>query len=1750
MKILERASKIAEGFNSSIYQLSDDTYGREVILKVMKEDFNYHPHSSQLYNEDKYLRGVSTRGVRGSIDLIEDSQSPILVLEYFEGISLKSWVNEKPRTFIDCLKVAIQICEALHEVHSKYNLIHRDISAHNILINDQMMTNIIDFGLAINVDTKLNIKGMSDQLLGTLPYISPEQTGRVNHAVDYRSDLYSLGVVLYELFTGQLPFNAADPLELIHAHLAITPQPLSSINHEIPTVFSDIILKLLSKDVEKRYQSARGLLEDLKKCMNQAALRVEIQHFELAQNDESGRFLIPSKIYGREEQISQLLSAVENIGSGQKEVTLVSGKSGTGKTSLLYEIHKPITGKKGYFIKGKHQQFQKDRPYQAISQAISSFISLILSENEQRLAHWRGRLQEALKDQGKLITDFIPNLELIVGKQDNLPILGINEAQNRFNYVFTQFIKVLATKEHPLVLFIDDLQWADNASLKLIRNLIIDNELTHFYFIGAYRDNEIDSKHPFNVVFSELPKQGVAIQQIHLEDLSFTDTQSMIMDTFSCNERKARELTHVVQTKTAGNPFFVNQFLKSIYEKGLITYQHGATAGTGSWEWDIEQLESTNYTENVVDFMVDKLRKMNPGTQQQLTLGACIGDRFHLKTLSYIQAPGTRDLMSDLWQAVIEQLLFVEESHGDVAHIAQLKNPEADTMLTYRFAHDRIRQAAYELIPDKEKAKVHQRIGELLLHNIDLEKQSDQVFEVVNQLNRGVGRADDGYRIRLCELNYMAGSKAKASSAYESAIDYFEAALRTLEDSDWMTNHSLLQALHLTTMEAYYILGKYDQMKSIGDLLLRKATSKMEYLQPHNVFIQSYIARSKHLDLITYGLSILKEVGIKLPSRPSDTDILVGLVQTKLKLIGKKAGYFEALPDMEDEHMALAINMMTSISTASYHNFPKLFPIVILKSIRLSIRYGHSIDSIPFYGGYGTILCGVLGDYSTGYEFGQLSLRLLQKSSRYKAVVPKTLVIFYGFINHWKDALRASLDPYEEAYLAAMEIGDNQYAASAAFLKACTGFLSGLRLDELVPEIEHSLERMPSLKQESYHQYMKIVYQGIHNLSSGSELPWELEGSVFSQRAFESDDYKKELREDDTALFHISFYQLYLNFLFGRYEEAFQGMISTKKYLEVVLSTAYIPLVNFYDSLVRLKLYATTSSSQRKKHLRQVKANQKKMKRWSEHSPTNYLHKYLLVEAETLSVIRADQSVKGAYDQCIKAAEANEYLNELALCYELAGRHHGQSGDEELQSYYMAKALKTYRKWGARAKANQLKDEFPYLEERKDRSIHTSFSGGSFSYGSLSGNNLLDLASVLKAATTISSEIKLSRAIPTLLDILTENAGAQSGAFVFLNNDVLELYARSSVNEEAKMVPAREISEVSDLPVSVIQYVRRTQDTVLLDHAEKDERFHQDQYLQTHSIASILCMPVIHQQALLGIIYLENRLTKGSFTAERTDLLSLLSGQIAITLHNALLYDQLEQRVEERTREIEKQKNKLNHQNLQLTELNEEKDFLISVVSHDLRNPLHLIKGYTNLALKNKDPKEAEEFLGYVIESSNRMEGFISRILNVSAINSREINLNYSEVEMVNLLNDEVKAFEAMAKEKDINYSFQSDEAQLPTSIDPGYFNQIISNLISNAIKYTQPGGQIQVRLELIAGGDYYRISVEDNGQGISTRDQKLLFSKFQTLSAKPTGGEESTGLGLAIVKKYVEAMDGRIWCKSEYEEGSQFFVEFPIDRN
>jgi predicted ATPase/signal transduction histidine kinase/tRNA A-37 threonylcarbamoyl transferase component Bud32 len=1751
MNLLEKATLIAEGFNSRIYHLADSPYEQEVILKVIKEDFNYFPHSSRLFNEHKYIDQINIKGVRKSLDLVEDHETPILVLEFFDGKTVKELIKTNSLSFIDRLKIAIRIVEALHELHANKHIIHRDISAYNILVNEHYDVSIIDLGLASNIDIKQSIQGVNEQLEGTLPYISPEQTGRVNQVVDSRSDLYSLGAVLYELFTGQLPFHQTDPLELIHAHLALAPTPPSAINAEIPQVFSDILLKLLSKNGEHRYQSALGLLDDLKKCQDQVALKVEIKNFDLGQNDLLGKFVIPSKLYGRDEHKKKLLDSINRIGSDQKGITWVTGVSGTGKTSLVYEIYKPLTEKRGHFIRGKHQQFQRDRPYQAIIQAINGLINLLLSESDERLSKWRTEISEALGDQGKLITDLAPNLELIIGKQKELPILGINESQNRFAYIFTKFILALANENHPLIMFIDDLQWADTASLKLLKTMVINSEIKHFHFIGAYRNNEVSDSHPLNIIFHDLPDYGVAIDRVHLEDLTLEDTADLIADTLLSDRKTTLELANIVHTKTAGNPFFVNEFLKSIHEKELVKFrQPTKDSPRGSWRWDIQDLKATTFTDNVVAFMVEKLRKISPATQRLLTLGACIGDRFDLNTLQVIYGKENGNVQDDIWQAVMEQILLVEENYGEMYHAQVRDTNEQFQGLEFRFAHDRVRQAAYELIPESEKAEAHQRIGELLLEKVDLDKEPEQVFDVLTQLNKGLPHEQSAaFKHKVIQLNLLAGTKSMTSTAYEAANSHFQLAIDLTEEDDWKSNYEDVFLIHLSAMECHYIQGQYKEMTAIGHLLKAKAKSKLDKLKTENIFVQALIAQSKHLELIDYGLDILKKAGIRLPKKPQDFHILSGLVQTKLKLRNKSFEALEQLPAMEDQKLALAIKMMSAISTAAYHNFPKLFPLVIFKSVQISIKNGNCIDSISFYGGYGTILCGVLGQYDAGYPFGKLSLALLEKSGT-EIVAPKTLVIFYTFINHWKNHVRSGIEPIEEAYLKGLDIGDAQYAASAGFIRLLLNFLTGVNLTNLVPETQHYLDKMATLNQESYHLYMKIVYQGLIKIFQDSDDPTALEGDIFSSKAFFGKEYKEEFQKDGTALFHIAFNGLLLNFLFDNPLEGVKHADEARSHLDVVVSTAYVPVFHFYDSLVKLKVIRHADKATQRKWMKTILANQKKMKTWAKHSPTNYQHKFDLVEAELMALNNKLAEAERLYKKSIEAADEQQYVNEQAVACELAGRYYARHGNKAAMTNHIEEAIRLYRRWGAHAKVKQLKTEFPAQEKKSLSTTATTYSFGTF--GSMSGTASLDMATVLKAATAISGEIQLSKAIPSLLKIVVENAGAQAGSLLLIEDslqeekgtDSLILHAQCTAGENAVMTDPIPV-ESTDLPKSIIQYVLRSREAVILNDAQNEDQFAKDPIIEANGVLSILCLPVVHHGALLAIIYLENNLSKGAFTTQRTDLISMLSGQIAITLHNALLYDMLEHKVAERTKEIQQQKNQLDNQNTRLTHLNSEKDYLISIVSHDLRNPLYLIRGYIDMIKQKPDSEEMNTFLSRIAESSDRMESMITHILDVNSINSGEIKLNVENFDVPSVIAEAIDNFKSTAEKKNIKLFSNFKLETLDVSLDLSHFRQIIDNLLSNAIKYTPESGDVEVKLDLNDGGEL-QIAVTDTGQGLSKRDQKLLFQKFQPLTSKPTGDETSTGLGLSIVKRYVDAMKGNIWCESELKKGSTFFVTLP----
>ncbi len=1732
--LLENATKIAEGQNTSIFLSENGEYGHPVILKVLKEDFNYYPHTAQLQNEDDLIRKINIEGVRSSIALREESGQQILILDYFDGITLKQRLRKDPIEFTDKLKIAFRIASTLSQVH-ELNIIHRDLSANNILISEEFKVNIIDFGLATKVKMKQDVLVASEALEGTLPYISPEQTGRVNHPVDLRSDLYSFGIICYELFTGQLPFQYNDPMEMVHAHLAINPISPQEVHPEIPEILSKIILKLLSKNVESRYQSAFGVRNDLEKCLSQLDMKVAIKPFDLASKDQSGKFLLPSRLYGRENEIESLLSSFERS-SNKKEVSIVEGRPGIGKTSLVFELYKPIAQQKGNFLFGKHEQLQKDQPYQAIAMAISGFVNYLLSETDENLQTWKEKILEAVGNEGKLLTDLIPNLDLIIGEQPSLAELGINERQNSFLYTFTKFIQCLAKKDHPLTLFIDDLQWADYASLHLIKNLVSNPDIKHFYFIGAYRDNEVDSTHPTVIVLNDL-KNEVAINYIKLDPLNVTDLSQLLSDSFVSESSDYDNVAEIIFKKTGGNPFFINQFIQTIYEKEIVKFDHEKRF----WNWDLDQLNQVSFTDNVVDFMIEKIKNLPPNLTEILQISSCIGDQFDLQTLELLLDKEAQLIHDDLWSLVADQYLVIKENKSELRGKKLTSIQARSSFIQYRFSHDRIRQAAYELIPSQLRQQTHTRLGKRLLDKLSDQKLHESIFDVVYQLNKGISdNLDQNEKLKIAELNNQAGVKAKLSSAYETAFVYFNEAKNLLQESSWSTDYKLTFEINLNIMESAYLLGNYDEMNAIANNMLTRTDKQVDIMRIKSIIIYSMIAQNKHLDLVEYGLSVLRSAGISLPKKPKDLHIIQALLKTKVLTLNKSIDDFARLPRAEDEKIKIAIMIMSSVSTGSYHNLPKLFPLVILKSIQLALKYGNTVTNISFYGGYGSILCGVTGEYQKGFEFGQLSLRLLDELEDTKQNRPTTNVIFGAFINHWKQALKTSIPYLQEAYLVAMETGDTQYAASAIFLESYTRFHIGSNLDELLPDLLAYEKTISRLNQDAYTLYLRIFLQGVINISkAGIKSPEILKGDIFDEEKFLG-DAENELSKDKTALFHLHFNKAYINYHFKNYTKALEHIKKVEQYLDVVLSTYYIPLYHFYNALISLKCLQESLTGDDKALLKSVKRDIKKFKTWNVHSPENFKNKYELLYAEYARYNKNTKEASYYYNLSIQSGNDFGFVQETGLAHELNALFQENNKESAAAHESLKKAYAHYRKWGAIGKTSWLENNYPFLinEVVPDPMMSLSHSFSSRSVG----NKLLDLSTILKASTTISSEIQLKLAIPKLLQIVIENAGAQSGVFIMVENRKHLIRAVGSLEHSPEMISPTPISDFKEIAHSVLKYVERTGENVVLEHALDHPEFGKDKHIVEQQVNSLLCVPILYQGKLLGIIYLENNLMKGAFTVQRLDLLTLLSGQIAITLHNAILYDNLEQLVDERTSQIEAQKEQLNLQNIELKNINDEKDYLVSLVSHDLRTPLYGIRSFAGLASRKVPDEKVKEFTEPIIETIDRLDDMITRILDISAINNRKIELNSEEFLLKDFIDQIVKDHQQIGSNKNVKLLIGKLDPHLKVNLDKNYFNQILDNLISNGIKYTYPDTSVHLNIEV--SDKKIKVSVRDEGPGISKKEQRLLFNNFQRLSTTPTAGEKSTGLGLAIAKRYVEAMHGKIWCESEQGMGATFFIE------
>jgi predicted ATPase/signal transduction histidine kinase len=1485
-----------------------------LIFKTLAAEYPPRKDLARLQHEFALIKDWAEPGLIHAHDLVQHQNSLVLILEDIGGRAIRQLMNGKAMPVGEFLPLAIAFARSLNQIH-QHQIIHKAISPDNLVLNPATgLTQIIDFGLASQLSRETTSLQNPGHLEGTLAYLSPEQTGRMNRVIDYRSDFYSLGATFYEMLTGVPPFSATDPMELVHCHLAKTPPPIHEHRSGLPPVLNQLVQKMMAKTAEQRYQSAFGLIADLQTCHQQWLTTQQeaipqstaIASFALGQHDVSEHFQIPQKLYGREREVQQLLDAFDRVSLGASEMLLVAGYSGAGKTALVQEVHRSLTEKSGYFIAGKFDQFQRDIPYASLIASLQELVRQLLTESTARIARWKVLLTEALGGNAQVIIEVIPEVEWLIGPQAAVPDLPPTQAQNRFNFVLQQFVHVFTQAQHPLVLFLDDLQWADLPSLQLIELFMTAPDTRYLLLIGAYRDNEVSATHPLMLTLEKIGKAATAISAtITLKPLAGEHVRQLLAESLHCTPEQSQSLAALAELclqKTQGNPFFLSQFLYALVEAGQIKFNNA----TGCWQWDMQQLQQTPITDNVVELMAKKIRTLPEKTQALIELAACIGNQFTLNTLALVAEQSGTATAQALWPAL--QVNLIVPLNEEYRYITHEFAPKTD--FTFQFVHDRVQQAAYSLIALASKIAFHLRIGRLLLAHLTPEQREERIFDVVYHWNRGRDLlTTQAEKVELAQLNLYAGRKAKSSVAYKPALSYFETGLILLDANGWETHYELTLALAVEAAEAAWLSGDFERVDELIKLALQKAVTFLDQVAVYQVQIHACIARNQAQDAIRIAFMVLKRLGVELPDKPTYRHVQRGLREIRTLLRGRSIDDLVKLPAMTEAGPVAAIQILSSVAAVSFIVAPELFPIIFFEQIHLSLKYGHTAQSAHAYSGYGAILC-ANGDIEAGYRFGNLAVTLVDHLCA-NAFEAKVSIFMEDHIRHWKESFHGGAIALLDAWQCAVQTGDFEYAAYIAFDYCYFLYFTGSELSEVQTEQAKYAQAIAHFKQEAVLHWQKIVQQTILNLSGRNDDPCCLKGAVYDEET------TIIAPEDGTVILTFHFNKLILCYLFGKYTEGLAQSLAAEKHIADAVAHFTIPLCHFYMALVRLALVPQAPENEQNRLLEEVALIQKKLKKWAGHAPMNYLNKWHLVEAERSRVTGKEMAAMSHYNQAITLAGKNGFPQEEALAHELAARFYLAKDQEKIARNYLREAHAGYQRWGAGAKVKQLETQYPALLMYALGPDASSTGMARADFAATHGNIMLnsetlDLTTVMKATQAISSEIVLGQLLEKLMHIAIENAGAQHGFLLLESDGEWRIEAEGDVNgDRVRVLQSQPLippcnagdakTDAPDLPVSIIQYVARSKQGLVLEDAIGKSQFAQDPYILRSQPRSVLCTPILHQGKLAAILYLENRLVPGAFTADRLSVLKILSAQAAISIEHARIYDNLETTVAQRT---------------------------------------------------------------------------------------------------------------------------------------------------------------------------------------------------------------------------------------------------------
>jgi predicted ATPase/signal transduction histidine kinase len=1604
------------------------------------------------------------------------------------------------------LRLAITIAASVGKLHQR-GLVHRDIKPSHILVNEATgEARLTGFGIASRFARERQSARSPETIAGTLAYMAPEQTGRMNRSIDSRSDLYALGVTLYQMLTGVLPLVATDPMEWVHCHLARRPVAPAERRNDIPSVVSAIVMRLLAKAAEARYQTAAGLESDLCSCQTEWTARGRIDDFQLGEHDAPDRLLIPETVYGRGHEVETLLAAFNRVvRDGAQGLVLISGYSGIGKSSVVGELQPVLVPPRAIFAAGKFDQYKRDIPYSTLAQAFQGLVRSILTKSDGELSDWRDAIREALGPNAQLMVDLVPELKFVIGEQAQAPELPGQDAQRRFQLVFRRFLAVFARAEHPLVLFLDDLQWLDAATLDLLEDLATHPDVRHVLIIGAYRDNEVMSNHPLMRRLEAIRTAGARVEEIVLAPLDPNDVGQLIADSLHCDRTYATSLSQLAHEKTGGNPFFVIQFLAALVEEGLVTFDHAASR----WSWDLARIHAKGYTDNIADLMAVKLRRLPENTRKALQQLACLGSGAEFRLLAMVYEESEEELRRGLQDALRTELVLFSDGH-------------------YRFHHDRVQEAAYSLIPEDRRAAAHLRIGRLLVRHTPPEDREGKIFEIVNQLNRGAALISSrSEREELAELNLLAGKRAKASTAYVSGLRYLVAGATLLSDGGWQQRPDLMFALELQRAECEFLTAELALAETRLAALAPRATHTVDRASVACLRCDVYTTLDRSDLAVEICLDYLSHLDVEWSPHPTDEQARREYDETWSLLGGREIEQLIDLPLMRDAEAEATVEVLTRAITPAMFTDANLLSMVLWRVVNISLEHGINDASAQAYAHVSRSAGPSFGNYQVGFRFGRLGYELVERRglNRFRA---RTYMAYAVSVVSWTAQLRLARDLLQRAFDAANNAGDLTYGAFSWHHRIANFLTAGDPLVDVQREAQQGL------------QFVKSACFGLEIDVIATQLAFirTLRGSTETFGCFDSEEFDERSIErrlcQDTRLAFAEFRywtrKLQARFFAGEYASAVYASLKAQRLLWTSPSSLESAEAHFYGALSHAASCDATQPVRYQQHFASLTVHYEQLLAWAKNCPENFENRALLVGAEIARIEGRELAAGRLYEGAIRSARANEFVHNEALANELAARFYAAQGFETITLACLRNARHCYQRWGAEGKVRQLDRLYPQSRAEAAGPAPPATIGAPLEQ--------LDLATVIKVSQAISSEMVVEKLIDTLLRTAIEHAGAQRALLLLSRSGIQHVVAEALTHSDAVTVDlCDEPVDAFRSPETVLRYVQHAQASVILDDASVANAFSTDPYFAERRVRSVLCLPLLNQAKLTGVLYLENNLSPGVFVAARIVVLKLLASQAAISLENARLLT-----------ERERAKDELNVVAAELARMSRVTALsaLTASIAHEVNQPLSGIVTNASTCLRmlnatSPDLAGARETARRTIRDGQRAAEVIARLralFSNQEVTLGAVDLSAAAREVVALLSGEIQ------RNRIAIHSELPDD--LPAVVgDRVQLQQVIFNLVRNAVEamtevHDRPR-DLHIETAREETGDRVCVTVRDAGVGLSEAALSSLFNAFQTTKS---GG---MGIGLFVSRSIVEKHRGRLWAEQNHGcPGATFAFSIP----